>query len=108
MSLKFCANLGFLFTENSNGILQKYAAARAAGFRAVEHPFPDASREELLKAKQDANLEVILINIDTGTVENGQFGCAAFPGKQEDFWKNLKNTVGMAKVLQCKKFVLFL
>ena len=46
MPLRFAANLSFLFTEH--GFLERFAAARAAGFEAVEFHFPYALDRKML------------------------------------------------------------
>lgn len=40
MSLKFCANLNFMFGENGVNLLEKYRRAHKAGFHGVETGFP--------------------------------------------------------------------
>lgn len=67
-TLKFSANLGFLFCENNVNLIEKFKLAARGGFKAVESPFPgkDVSHEELLKVKNDLKLDVVLVNIDIG------------------------------------------
>ncbi|XP_055532884.1 putative hydroxypyruvate isomerase isoform X2 [Wyeomyia smithii] len=104
MPVKFCANLNFMFTESAD-FLQRYRLAAQAGFSAVEGAFPPAhvSSAELAAVCKETGLEQILMNIATGKVSNGQFGCAAFPGLSEYFMKNLERTVECAKAINCKK-----
>lgn len=103
MSLKFCANLSFQFQEASS-ILDRYRLAKAAGFQGVESAFPnDVSIEDLVEAQQETGLKQVLLNIDTGTVKNGAYGCASFLNSMEDFKKNLNNTIRYAKALNCGK-----
>lgn len=67
MSLKFCANLGFLFKENNLGILGRYVAAGQAGFRVVEGPFPEGeSLETVRETLKSAGVSQVLINIKLG------------------------------------------
>lgn len=67
MALRFCANLNFLFCENAATVLDKFRFAKAAGFRAVEMACPDQiAIENVVAAKKDHNLEVILLNISLG------------------------------------------
>ncbi|XP_059620908.1 putative hydroxypyruvate isomerase [Phlebotomus argentipes] len=107
MTLKFCANLSFMFTETGS-LLERYNLARLAGFRGVESAFPKGfSIEDLLTAKQ--SLSQVLINIRTGSVAGGEFGVAALcgdsndPNYQEAFRSDLQTTVEYAKALECKK-----
>lgn len=102
MSLKFCANLAFQFNETES-VIERFRLAKAAGFKAVELAFPNVELNELVAVKEETGLEVILMNIDSGDVPNGTFGCASFTNSCEDFKKNLNNTIRYAKALECKK-----
>lgn len=66
--MKFCANLAFMFTESSS-VLERYALARDAGFKAVETGFPFGySLEQVKQAKESSGLEQVLINLKTGKI----------------------------------------
>jgi hypothetical protein len=64
LKMKFSANLGFLFPE-ATSIIEQYQLSRAAGFKAVEHPFPLANVDlnKLLEVKKETGLKVALVNI---------------------------------------------
>ncbi|XP_060515991.1 putative hydroxypyruvate isomerase isoform X2 [Cylas formicarius] len=99
---KFCANLAFLFKEKP--LLERYSAAKAAGFKAVETGFPYGfSKEQVISAKNSAGIEQVLINILTGDVTKGELGHAALPGSENEFKKNLETTIEFAKALGAKK-----
>ncbi|XP_076262060.1 hydroxypyruvate isomerase-like protein Gip isoform X2 [Rhynchophorus ferrugineus] len=99
---KFCANLAFLFKEKP--LLQRYAAAKQAGFKAVETGFPYGfSKQEVVEAKNSAGIEQILINTLTGDVTKGELGYAAIPGKEKEFEETLLVTIDYAKALGAKK-----
>lgn len=67
--MKFCANLSFMFTENSS-ILERYGLAKEAGFRAVESGFPFGySLDQVCAAKNNAGIEQVLINLCTGNID---------------------------------------
>lgn len=69
MALKFCANLNFLFVENSAPMLERFRLAKLAGFRAVENTFPvDVSVEDAVRVQKETGLEVVLINICLGLI----------------------------------------
>lgn len=103
MPLKFCANLTFQFQE-AKSILDRYRLAKEAGFKGVESAFPtDINLDELVEVQQETGLEQVLLNIDTGSVTNGSFGCASFLNSLDDFNKNLNNTIKYAKALNCEK-----
>ncbi len=59
--LSFCANLSLLFQDRP--LLDRFQAARDAGFDAVELQFPyGESAERLARARAEAGVEVVLIN----------------------------------------------
>lgn len=67
MSLRFCANLNFLFCENGGTIIDKFRLAAAAGFRGVEIACPDQfSKDEIAAAQKENQLDVALMNISLG------------------------------------------
>lgn len=78
-ALRFDANLKWLFTEHD--FLDRFAAAAAAGFDAVEYPDPYRHpAAELRKRLDDDGLHQVLVNTpmgDKGTPE--QQGIACFP-----------------------------
>ncbi|XP_077572354.1 putative hydroxypyruvate isomerase [Stigmatopora nigra] len=102
-ALRFCANLSWLFTELPD-FPQRMRAAAAAGFRAVEAAWPyDADPLELRRAKDDAGLEVVLLNTPPGDVAAGELGLAALPGREEDFEGGLRLAIRYARILDCKR-----
>ena len=81
---RFAANLGFLFTEVE--FLDRFAAARAAGFRAVEYAQPYAwPAAEIAARLRDNALECILVNLPMGDRTKGDFGIACRPGREAEF-----------------------
>lgn len=81
---RFAANLSMLFTELP--FLERFAAARAAGFSAVEYLFPYAySPEQLSELLRAHRLQQALFNTPAGDWESGQRGFAAVPGAQAQF-----------------------
>lgn len=102
MSLKFCANLSFMFQETTS-LLERYILARNAGFRAVECAFPYThTLQEIVEAKNKADVDQVLINIYVGDVSKGELGFAAIPGKEEVFRDSINISVTYAKALKCK------
>lgn len=99
---KFCANISFMFTEKP--FLERYSAAKKAGFKAVESGFPFGySVEEVLKAKQSADIDQVLINVFTGDVTKGELGFAAIAGKEQEFQQSIIKTIEYAKALNTAK-----
>jgi 2-dehydrotetronate isomerase len=81
---RFAANLAYLFTER--GMLERFAAAAAAGFRAVELQFPYQHPPAALKAELDRHgLTMLGINTAPGQLAAGEFGVAAIPGREQEF-----------------------
>ena len=57
--MRLCANLTFMFTEQEY-LLDRYTAAAAAGFKAVECAFPyHISKEVLAERKESLGLEQV-------------------------------------------------
>jgi hydroxypyruvate isomerase len=75
---KFSANISLMFAERP--LLERFAAARAAGFPAVEIQFPyDTPIDALVRAKAEAGVAVDLINLPAGDFSTGVRGIAALP-----------------------------
>lgn len=103
MSLKFCANLSFMFQETPS-LLERYALAKAAGFRGVECARPyEVPIEDIVAAKTKAGVEQILINVPPGDLKKGENGMAAIPGRETEFSDNFNLAVKYAKALNCKR-----
>jgi hydroxypyruvate isomerase len=99
---RFAANLSFLFIELP--FLQRFAAARAAGFSAVEFPYPYAfDREELLKAIKMNQLRVVLFNLPAGDWEAGDRGIANDPNRVGEFRAGVDQALSWAADLGNRK-----
>ncbi|CAK9831817.1 Putative hydroxypyruvate isomerase [Anthophora retusa] len=103
MSLKFAANISFMFTE-APSIIERYKLAKEAGFKAIESGFPfGCSIKDVSEARKNAGVEQILINVFTGDVSKGELGFAAIPGQEDNFKKSIDLTIEYAKALNCKQ-----
>jgi 2-dehydrotetronate isomerase len=81
---RFAANLAYLFTER--GMLERFAAAAAAGFTAVELQYPYDHAPSAVKAELDRHgLTMLGINTAAGRLPAGEFGVAAVPGREQEF-----------------------
>ncbi len=81
---KFAANLSMLFTEVP--FLERFAAAREAGFRGVEYLFPYDYEPGVIAARLHAcGLENVLFNMPPGDWGAGERGIASIPGREEEF-----------------------
>src|SRR5262249_49668035 len=92
---KFAANLNFLFTELP--FLDRFEAAAAAGFRAVEATDPyEAPPEEFAQALTANGLSLVLFNIAPGNRAAGERGCAGIPGRERDFQRAFEDALRWA------------
>ncbi|NRA25588.1 MAG: hydroxypyruvate isomerase, partial [Oleispira sp.] len=82
--MKLAANLSMLFTEQP--LLERFGAAKTAGFNAVEVQFPYVEKVADLKAVlKQHKLECVLINVPAGDLMTGGEGLASLPGKDAEF-----------------------
>src|SRR5262245_26976462 len=75
-------NLGHLFTERP--LIERFAAAAAAGFTAVELQFPYDTPASAVKAELD-RYGLKNLGINTAPGKPGEAGLAALPGREQDF-----------------------
>ncbi|MGH8787859.1 MAG: 2-oxo-tetronate isomerase [Cupriavidus necator] len=88
---RFAANLSMMYNEHA--FLDRFAAAAADGFRAVEYLFPYEHAATELRARLDANgLTQALFNAPPGDWAAGERGLAALPGREAEF----RDAVGRA------------
>jgi hydroxypyruvate isomerase len=77
---RFAANLGHLFTERP--LIERFGAAAAAGFAAVELQFPyDVPTAAVVAELKKHDLTQLAIN----TPQGPESGLAALPGRERDF-----------------------
>jgi len=97
---RFAANLSTMFTDRP--FLERFAAARKAGFQAVECQFPYGAEAADLKAELAANdLQMLLINTPPGDFSAGERGLAGLPGREADFRQALELALAYAEALDC-------
>ncbi|MBA3594356.1 MAG: hydroxypyruvate isomerase [Polaromonas sp.] len=97
---KFAANLSMLFTELS--FMDRFAAARAAGFDAVEYLFPyEYSPEELVAALKSNDLKQVLHNLPAGDWAAGERGIACHAGRSTEFREGVNRAIAYATALGC-------
>lgn len=88
---RFAANLSLMFNELP--FLDRFAAARAAGFDAVEFLFPYAFDTEQIAARlRRYGLELVLHNLPAGDWAAGERGLACDPRRSAEF----QDGVGLA------------
>jgi hydroxypyruvate isomerase len=97
---RFNANLTLLFTELE--FLDRFAAARNAGFRGVEYLFPYAYPEQQLAQKlQETGIEQVLFNLPAGDWASGERGIACLPNRTAEFRDGVDRAIAYAKALGC-------
>lgn len=99
---RFAANLSMLFTEVD--FLDRFARARAAGFRGVEYLFPyEYPAEQLRQQLDDNQLTQVLFNLPPGDWDAGERGIACLPDRVEEFRAGVDTAIAYAQVLGCKQ-----
>jgi hydroxypyruvate isomerase len=98
---KFAANLSFLFQDMP--LLDRFDAAAAAGFKAVEILLPYAAPKSDIAARLNANrLTQALFNLPAGDWDKGERGLAAIPGRERDFEAALALALSYAEATGCR------
>ncbi len=95
---RLCANLSMMFNEVP--FLDRFDAARQAGFEAVEFLFPYEHDAATLRARLDAaGLTQVLFNAPPGDWAAGERGTATLPGRQGEFRDGILRALDYAEVL---------
>jgi hydroxypyruvate isomerase len=101
-AMKFDVNVSILFKELP--FLERFSAARDAGFSAVEFWWPTGENlDEVEAAIKDSGLSVALFNFDAGDMANGDRGLAGDPDRHEQFRENVPVALELAERLECGK-----
>ena len=79
---QIAANLGMLFTDRP--LFERFGAAAAVGFRAVELLFPYETPPAAVKAELERH-HLTMLGLNTATGGPGDFGLGAVPGRERDF-----------------------
>jgi hydroxypyruvate isomerase len=99
---RLAANLSTLFPELD--FLERFAAARAAGFRYVEYQFPYVfGAEQVAERARDAGVQVVLHNLPAGDPAKGERGIACLPGRERDFREGLERALEYASAVSCPR-----
>ena len=97
--LNFSANLSLLFTEIE--LINRFKAAKNAGFDAVEIQFPYSLSVEILKnTLEEQQLKLVLFNVDADDLLQGGEGLACVPEKRAQFRQAIAETLDYAKRLK--------
>lgn len=99
---KFAANLTMLFNELP--FLERFAAAKAAGFEAVEYLFPyPFEKDALVQALKSNGLTQVLHNLPAGNWDAGERGIACHPDRVEEFRAGVDQAIAYATALGCRQ-----
>ena len=99
---RLAANLSMMFNEVA--FLDRFAAARRAGFEGVEFLFPyDFPAPTLRERLNGEGLSQVLFNMPPGDWANGERGLASLPGRQGEFRESVKRALDYAAALECRQ-----
>jgi hydroxypyruvate isomerase len=108
-SLRYEVNCSLLFTEVP--VLERPAAAKAAGFDAIEFWWPwaeavpgDAEVDAFVAAIRDAGVRLVGLNFYAGDLFGPDAGLVSLPGRSQEFRDNVAVTVGIGEQLGCRAF----
>lgn len=97
---RYSANLTFLFNELP--FLERFGAAKAAGFEAVEYVcLFDHAAVALAAPLKEHGLAQVLLNVPHGKWAAGERGIAILPERAEEFRASLAQTIAYAHALEC-------
>ena len=98
---RFAANLSMMFNEVP--FLDRFAAARKAGFEGVEFLFPyDFPAAEIRARLHGEGLTQALFNMPPGDWAGGERGLTSLPGRQSDFREGVMRGLDYAAALECR------
>lgn len=108
---RFAANLSLMYTEQP--FLERFAAAAADGFTAVEYLFPYAYAPEVLAdTLAQAGLQQVLFNAPPGgdtpeamvaAWEEGMRGTLCLPGQEQVFQAGVLQALRYAQAMRCPR-----
>lgn len=108
-ALRYAANCSMLFTELP--LLQRPAAAKSAGFDAIEAWWPfqqavpaDTEIDAFVTAVGDAGVTLIGLNFAAGDMPAGDRGLVSWPARSDEFRDNIAVTVGIGERLGTRAF----
>ena len=97
---RFAANLTMLFTEMP--FMERFAAAKSAGFDAVEYLFPYAyDKDALAQVLKTQDLVQVLHNLPAGDWDAGDRGIACDPARTDEFRSGVSKAIAYATALNC-------
>lgn len=99
---RFAANLSMMYTEVP--FLDRFAAAAADGFDAVEYLFPYEHTPDDIAARLKAHgLTQALFNLPPGDWAAGERGMACIPGREAEFAASVERALVYAQATGCQR-----
>ena len=95
--MRFSTSINFLFSEHP--FLQRFGAAKAAGFEGVEIQLLESSAEEAAAAAREAEIEIALLNASMGDFLMGGPGLSGVPGREAEFAEAIAAAVASARTM---------
>jgi len=84
--------------------LDRFAAAKAAGFSGVEYLFPyDYDKADLRERLDEHGLTQVLHNLPAGDWAAGERGIAILPDRVDEFRDGVASAISYAKALDCRQ-----
>jgi hydroxypyruvate isomerase len=93
---RLAANIGMLFADRP--LLQRFGAAAAAGFTAVELQFPYAEAASAVRAEVERH-GLTVLGLNTALGREGESGLAAVPGREQDFAAQFRQSLDYASAI---------
>ncbi|MFZ4550404.1 MAG: 2-oxo-tetronate isomerase [Aquabacterium sp.] len=101
-SLKFAANLSWLYTDLP--FLDRFEAAAHDGFQGVECLFPhEHPMTEVRDRLHHNGLQLVLFNAAPGSWAQGERGLACLSGREDEFRASVDQALELAAALDCPR-----
>ncbi|WP_211879137.1 hydroxypyruvate isomerase family protein [Pseudarthrobacter albicanus] len=107
--MSYTVNCSILLTELP--LLERPAAAKAAGFDAVEFWWPfdtsvpaEKDVDAFVNAVEDAGVQLSGLNFNAGNMPGGDRGLVSWPARSQEFVDNLDVVAGIGLRTGCKAF----
>lgn len=109
LDLPYLVNCSILFTEHP--LLERPAAAKAAGFEAIEFwwPFDSAAPaaaevDAFVAAVSGAGVQLVGLNFAAGNMPGGDRGLVSWPGREAEFRASVDTACSIAERLSTRAF----
>ena len=107
--MSYTVNCSILLTDLP--LLERPAAAKAAGFDAVEFWWPfdtsvpaDRDVDAFVRAVEDAGVQLSGLNFNAGNMPGGDRGLVSWPARSQEFTDNLDVVAGIGERTGCRAF----